>query len=531
MCIWLANWPIQRLRRLQPTELGEQPLVLYAPAGQGKPLVSACSSGAARQGVRVGMPVAEARALTAGPGGSAAVRCELHDRQADRAGLRNLAGWCQRFSPLVGIEHAEQPDSILLDITGCELVFGGEEALALKAAADFRLQGYWVRVAVADTIGAAWALAHHGEWRVATNDRFPSPLTPDPSPLLVPPGRQAEALRPLVVEALRLSGQVVRMLSVFDVRRIGQLLALPRADLAARFEREVLLRLDQALGSAPEPLVPEWPDEPPLEASRQFEPPVTDHRVVETVLGQLLQQLLEELRQGNTGERGVRSLLCSLQTTQGQPIHIAIGLLRPSTSARHLMELLRLRLEGIRVPAEVSAVALRLAVTVPLEFHQGQLFEADAGPDRWKQLPVLIERLSNRLGEQSVLRPRLWPDAQPELAWRSEPWLRNERREATARPSPLAPRPSLARPPCLASQPVAIRVVSVVPGGPPLRFWWKNHSHVVAHSWGPERIETGWWRDRDVRRDYYLAETTTGKRYWLFRTRGEELWFLQGMFG
>jgi protein ImuB len=73
--------------------------------------------------------------------------------------------------------------------------------------------------------------------------------------------------------------------------------------------------------------------------------------------------------------------------------------------------------------------------------------------------------------------------------------------------------------------------VSVVPGGPPLRFWWKNQSHVVAHYCGPERIETGWWRGQDVHRDYYLVETTDGKRFWLFRTLGDERWFLQGMFG
>ena len=73
--------------------------------------------------------------------------------------------------------------------------------------------------------------------------------------------------------------------------------------------------------------------------------------------------------------------------------------------------------------------------------------------------------------------------------------------------------------------------MSVIPGGPPLRFEWKRQSHVVAHYWGPERIETGWWREQGVRRDYYLVETTAGKRFWLFRTMGDEVWFLHGMFG
>jgi protein ImuB len=72
--------------------------------------------------------------------------------------------------------------------------------------------------------------------------------------------------------------------------------------------------------------------------------------------------------------------------------------------------------------------------------------------------------------------------------------------------------------------------MSVVPGGPPLRFEWNKENYVVAHYWGPERIETGWWRGCDVARDYYLVETAEGKRFWLFRRRSDEHWFLHGSF-
>jgi protein ImuB len=206
-----------------------------------------------------------------------------------------------------------------------------------------------------------------------------------------------------------------------------------------------------------------------------------------------------------------------------------------------------------------------VTAAVPLESHQEQLFAADAETARWKQFPALIERLSNRLGEQAVLRSRLWPDHQPEFACRYAPWLREKASEPSAvrrrvnskseirnkskirnakqnrlefrasnlfRISDFEYRISpWLRPPWLTAQPIAIPVMSVIPGGPPLRFEWKNQSHVVAHYWGPERIETGWWREQGVRRDYYLVETAAGKRFWLFRTMGDEVWFLHGMFG
>jgi protein ImuB len=175
---------------------------------------------------------------------------------------------------------------------------------------------------------------------------------------------------------------------------------------------------------------------------------------------------------------------------------------------------------------------VRVAVAVPREFHQGGLFAEEAGTRRWQHFHLLIERLSHRLGEQSVLRPRLWPDAQPELACRYEPWLWEKVAGAT-RP-PLLPVGAAGkvplRPPCLKVRPPAVAVVPLGPGGPPLRFAWQGRQQQVAHYWGPERIETGWWRGRDIRRDYYLVETMDGKRFWLFRMLPGGMWFLQGMF-
>jgi protein ImuB len=82
----------------------------------------------------------------------------------------------------------------------------------------------------------------------------------------------------------------------------------------------------------------------------------------------------------------------------------------------------------------------------------------------------------------------------------------------------------------LLAKPVALERVAVASNGSPSQFQYGGEQHVVARHWGPERIETGWWRQRGVRRDYYRVETTQGFRFWIFRSLQDERWFLQGVF-
>jgi len=77
---------------------------------------------------------------------------------------------------------------------------------------------------------------------------------------------------------------------------------------------------------------------------------------------------------------------------------------------------------------------------------------------------------------------------------------------------------------------MAVEVVAVFPGGLPARFYWDEEPYVIARSWGPERIETGWWRGKSVRRDYWRVETDTGQRFWIFRGLTDGRWFLHGEF-
>ncbi|MCS7046274.1 MAG: DNA polymerase Y family protein, partial [Gemmataceae bacterium] len=476
-----------------------------------------------------------------------------HDLAADRTALAALARYCQRFSPWVAVEQADAPDCLLLDITGCAHLFGGEAAMADMLAADFASRGYTVRIAVADTLGAAWALARSQEpWgrkRGAKGECLDGQHSAF-LPFIVASGAQAEALRPLPVTALRLAEATLHSLREFDLTQIGQLLDLPRADVVSHFGQETLLRLDQALGNVPElPTFEEYVE--PLEASWQFEWPVADRRLLQPAMEHLLKEMIDKLRPRNLG---VQRLRCTLTMTAGPAMTVDVGLLRASASLPHLMELLSLHWERVfslaggqgnqaaATGAEVLGLSMAVAAA-PLEFHQGQLWDSFPFPaegamvgsepspaQRRQDFLTLIERLSSRLGEAAVVRPRLWPDWQPELAWRAHPWLSDAQPSARTQPTPENIPVVVPRPLVLSPRPVAVAVWSLVPEGPPLHFRWQGRGHDVARCWGPERIETGWWRDRDVRRDYYRVETTDGQRHWLFHDRAAGAWHWQGCF-
>ncbi len=486
--------------------------MLFSGAGRGKKLVAACCTGAAKEGVKVGMALADAQALCP------EAHFARHEPRADEAALRKLAEWCAgRFSPATAVEPGERPESLLLDVAGCGHLFGGEQELAEAVVRNLRQEGYRGIVAVADTVGVAWAVAHFGAERAR-------------GPVLVPPGTLPQALRSLPVEALRLSDADVELLRKFDIRRIDQLLRLPRAELPARLGGGVLQRIDQALGVTPELLTPHEVVEP-LEAHWNFEPPTGDRRFLESVLEHLLENMLAGPR---TRGLGVRRLFCTLRTATRESVPLQIGLVEPSASTRHLMELLHLQCERLELPQEICRLSVRADGVVPLEFAQGRFIAGADGAEHGRELPGLIERLSNRLGEDAVLRPRLRPDVLPEQAFRLEPWLhqtQSRRTAAVARPllGQGRDRP-LPRPPCLMPRPVPIPTAPRGPDDAPCGFEWRDVKHVVVRSWGPERLETGWWRGPQQRRDYYLVETSTGRRFWLFRTMDDRRWYMHGSF-
>jgi protein ImuB len=194
--------------------------------------IVAMNDAAQRLGLRTNMPLADARAMHPGLAVTGA------DEAADRQTLENIADWCDRYTPLVGLDL---PDGLMLDITGCAHLFGGEAALGRDLLARLTTQGFHARAAVADTAGCAWAVAHYGE------------------AALVPPQRMRAVLIPLPTAALRLAPETVAALAEVGLKAVGDLLDLPRAPLAARFGERLVRRIDQALGREDEPITPRLP--------------------------------------------------------------------------------------------------------------------------------------------------------------------------------------------------------------------------------------------------------------------------------
>jgi protein ImuB len=589
LCIWLPQWPLQRLA-IARKELKECPVLLYRlHASAGAQVVAYCqrlSSAAVAPwqrdprrtaGIHPGMPLAEATALAAytgqlslSPEPSVRARrtgaesragepphLEVADPLTDRLALAELADWCQRFSPTVGLEEVLEKDahpaSLLLDVTGLGPLFGDEQTLARRIVRGLRKRGLTARLAIADTPGAAWALAHFAELALGQGDDRVAIISALAVPLIVPEGQTWPALAPLSVEALRLPDETLARLAELGLERIDAIAALPRATLLARFGPVVLERLDRATGAAAEAIaarsVPEemkflWP----------FEHPTPRREMIEFALAELLERACQALARER---RGMLRLECRFEHEDHPAERFVIGMYRPSACPRHVGDLVRLKLETLRFTAPVSAIVATVLAFDRLEFHQQEMFAADRSRDDARQLASLVDRLSNRLGSRAVVRPWLLASAQPEFACQYAPLAGLAARRARGRRggSKIRTRarvrpgddqnsrddqhtggeqtnilPAGDRPCHLERKPRSLAVVSVAPEGPPMQFRLSGQDERVVRVWGPERIETGWWRGRLVRRDYYQVETATGQRYWLFRQLNSGAWFLHGEF-
>ncbi len=522
------HWPIQRLVVAKP-ELKGQAVVLYATEARRVRRVVASSRAARQQGIRPPMLLADASSLLRRQqAGALATRwyCQPHDAEADAEVLARLAQFSERFSPLVGLRTAGPTagaeretgfapgDCLFFDVTGVSRLFGGERALAARALAEFTRMGYRPRLGLADTVGAAWAAA-----------QFLAGSNPE-SLFIVPPGESEGALRSLPLEALRLSPAPLDTLHQLGVLRVEQLVELPRASLAVRVGPEPLRRWDQALGRAAEPIVAHRPP-PEYQAQMWLEHPTALRSTIEQLLAHLLDQLAASLA---ARQRGALRLECRLDCAAEDPLRMTIGLFRPTARVAHWMELVRMQFEQMALPGAVQRIHVEVLQTAELEQHQVELFESSTSPrmrDAQRQLSTLVDRLSSRLGPGALLRPHLRTDAQPEEACTLQPAANSPTLRRSTRPLGHGP---LERPLWLYQPPRPIEVVAVAPDGPPVRLQGPENTLEIVRYWGPERIETGWWRGPRVRRDYYQIETRQGARYWIFRRLTDGYWFLHGEF-
>jgi protein ImuB len=478
---------------------GYAPLALTGKVGRREEIVATCKDAAAL-GIRPGMAATHARALVS----SLDFRAAEPDADAqilDRLALLAVRRW----SPTAAVTP---PDGIWLDLAGCAHLHGGEERFCRKLLAFCARAGFTARAAVADTPGAAHALARFGK----------SALT------IVPLGKAATAIAPLPVAALRLEETALGAARRFGIETIADLLPIARGPLARRLGLAAIKRLDQALGGTAEPIIPRE-DPVALVTERRLLEPIGTAEAIAQVMEDLLGDMALLLQGRGLGARSLR--LSALRVDGGEQV-VAVGTSRPTREVPHLLRLLKLRIDQIDPGMGLEQFQLTALHTEPLDaVNLGAVL---AGDTALRDPARLVDIVVGRIGAHAVFRVAPVESHVPERAvQRADPveapgmwpgWQRPVR--LFARPEPLG------------------NVIALLPDQPPRRFEWRGKSHRVVAGDGPERIHGEWWR-RDAEtwavRDYYRIEDEVGGRYWVFRrgdgvegNTGDLSWWIHGVF-
>ena len=527
--LWLPNFATERLSRKEPT-LNGQPFVT-ATAVQGNLRVVASSAAAEAEGIQPGLPLIDARAHLP------SLKAFPADPVGDAKALAYIAKWCGAYTPWTAPEDSSEVlkggnAGVWLDATGCAHLFGGEAKLTRMLIVRMHRLGFMTCVGLAETPGAAWAVARFGSADRAKGDGGKGAVGQ-----IVPPGSVRVALTPLSVKALRLPINVVEGLCGLGLRHVGDLLNVPRAPLTARFGDVITRRLDQALGQIFEPISPRsWT--PPMRVRIMPAEPLGQHADIVVGLKRLLRQLEDRLRRKNLG---TRQLVLSLYHVDGEISQASIGTSCPVRDPDHLFRLFVDRLEGLDPGFGIEVMALAAPVTGPL-FPEQIPFASRRSRLASGKLSDLVDRLQNRLGTENIMRFDLRESHVPERAATPVPVFHAG--GSSALPSPSTCR----RPVRLLPQPETINAMAVTPDGPPVMLRWRRVLYKISWAEGPERIAPEWWLKTvpwhtswdPKTRDYYCLEATVGSRFWVFREglyrianampEDPPCWYLHGFF-
>ncbi|MGY6246832.1 Y-family DNA polymerase [Bosea thiooxidans] len=501
--VFLPNWSIDRFRRMAggAAPPPEVPLVLIARDGSRR-VVQAANAAALAAGLRVGMPATKAQALVPG------LLVEEADTAADAQELERLAIWLhQRVAPIVA---PDPPHGIVIDTTGADHLHGSEADMLDAIVGRLAMSGVEARAAIADSWGAAHALA-----------RYVSQST-----VVATAGHQARPLIPLPLECLRLPAKISNDLRVLGFETAGDIIAQPRSPLTLRFGPEIARRLAQALGEVAEPIIAIRPSDL-IEVRRAFAEPIGAPETIARYIGKLVAQLCDRLEARALGARRL-DLVChrvdrGLQT-------VRVGLAKPVCDVKRLTRLLCEKIEAIEPGFGIEIMTLAATLAEPLERKQAvsSLVEETSA-----DVSGLIDILANRVGERAVYRMAPVASDVPERSVRRVAALTEETGAVWPghwpRPARLLPRPE------------PVETMSLLPDHPPAWFSWRGVRRRVRRADGPERVYGEWWKreaEMVAVRDYFRVEDDAGERYWLYRAgdgedvaTGSHRWFLHGVFG
>jgi protein ImuB len=497
LAIHLPNYVLESLRR---RVAAADPVAGSVPGAasvvvdveDGGKVVCACDVAAAAAGIVRGMALNSALALLPG------LSVQAREIPREHALLEAVAACAGDFTPRVALEP---PDGVLLEARGSVKLFGGVRKLVTSVRDRLQSAGVEPQLAIAPTPLAALWFARTGE-EVALR------------------GMQglASRLAPLPLACTRWSAKSLESLATMGVRTVGDCLRLPRDGFARRFEPEMLRTLDRAVGRAPDPRAA-FAQRERYAARRDLEPEVSDT----DRLGRAIAPLLDELC-GYLQARGcaVDTLEFLLAHRDAPATRVRLRFTEPAARAERMAGLLRERLARTELPDPVRTVRLRSGPLLQARQEAGDLFARDRGAAA--EVPQFVERLRARLGMDAVHGIRLVPEHRPEAAW--------EIGDILLFPDPISTRAAEARSGKRRMSPISRPLWLLAEPRPIDGLEWPHYEGRLEIEDGPERIESGWWDGRDVRRDYYVARSATGVRLWVFRERrAGGRWFLHGIFG
>lgn len=461
-CIALPHLALDGVLRRRADD---SPLVLVDGPANARCIVAANASAQAA-GLRIGQRLTAAQALLA------QFEAIPYDSDSVDRWQRFLAGVAYRYSSQVAL----LPHAIVLEISRSRSLLGEWPTIERNLRNDLVELGFRHHIAAAPTPHAAHVLAGVSDGQAVLTQEV-----------------MRRALDAVPLQQSRLPERALDALPRMGIRRLGQLLRMPRDGLQRRFGAELLQAIDRLLGDAPAGLdlyVPPDAVDWRIELSHEVE------NIAALVFP--LKRMTSDLAAYLSGrDGGVQRFALQLEHRDANVTEVPVGMLSPERHAEVLFEAARGRLEQVQLPAPVLSLRL-IADDLPGFVPAGRdLF--DERPANALPFEQLRERLRARLGDRAVYRWGTTIDPRPE----------HSQRVATQDESFIEPRP---RPTWLLEKPVPLRGV--------LR--------ILA---GPERMETGWWDGGEMRRDYYIVETAQGQRAWAYCAPDDQAgWMLHGWF-
>ncbi len=490
LSLWLPQLPLDRRVRLgDPRAAGV--FAIVAETGNAWRLTH-LNAPARQAGLAPGMTLPDARAICP------ALLSEPADPAGEAALLRALWRWADRFSPRIA---QDPPDGLLMDVSGCAHLFGGEHALAetiVHEAGDLQITA---RIGVADTKGAAAALARYAAAPVAIAEA----------------GRTAQALAGLPLAALGLAPSLVQDIRRTGLQTIGQLCGIRAGELARRYGLSLTSALERSLGHAHDPVAPKGAD--PVYAARATLPePAGRLEDIEAILLRLAGSVCGRLRAAGCG---ARRYTLTVRPVDGSEERLTIGFAKPGATEAAVLQQFGAPLSRLSLPFGADVFRLEAGCVEPMHPRQAGL---DGRSQKEDDRTDLISTLGNRLGFDRV---RLFAPGDSHLPEREFITL-----SAMDHPGQRPWQPSPRQRPVRLFTP-AERVRVEVAGRPPLRFEWRRKSYETARAIGPERLGGEWWRpEGGALRDYWRVETRAGPRLWLVTWPGEAEagWCVAGRF-